>query len=214
MKKVATPPPPAPTPPAPLPLKKATAVRRPSTSVPTIRRSETNESARPKREIHPPPPKDLPYADPPKKTRAIRKTKIHQDGSEEQLKFCARILNDLFKKSYYSCAHPFYEPVDPVKLNIPHYPRIVKKPMDMSTMKKKLENKEYSSAEKFYDDFMLMIRNCMAFNPVGTPVHIAGVDLQKAFQDKWQNLPPLKPPQPHSEDEDEEEEESDTENRK
>lgn len=103
-KKPSTPPP-AVTPVA----KKAPAVRRPSTSVPTIRRSEV-ETARPKREIHPPPPKDLPYADVPRKVRAARKGKFN-DGTEEQLKFCAKIVNDLHKKSYYNFAQPFYEPV-------------------------------------------------------------------------------------------------------
>lgn len=135
----------------------------------------------------------------------MRKAKHAADGTEEQLKYCGKILNDLFKKSYYTMAHPFYEPVDPVKLNIPNYPKIVKRPMDMSTMKRKLENKEYVAVEKFHDDFMLMIRNCMAFNPVGTPVHSAGVELQRVFLDKWQNLPPLRPP-PLSDDEDEDDE--------
>jgi hypothetical protein len=70
VKKVATPPPPPP-PASPAPAKKASVapVRRPSTSVPVIWRNETEQvSARPKRETHTPP-KDLPYADVPKKIR-------------------------------------------------------------------------------------------------------------------------------------------------
>ena len=103
-KKVATPPPPPP------PAKKTPVGRRPSTSLPTIRRSDTTETARPKREIHPPPPKDLPYAEPAKKMRSVRKAKF-DDGTEEQLKYCGKILTDLHKKSLYSIASPFYEPV-------------------------------------------------------------------------------------------------------
>ena len=83
--------------------------RRPSTSVPTIRRSET-ENARPKREIHPPPPKDLPYADAPKKMRRASKGK-QSESHTEQLKFCAKILTDLSKKQYWNIASPFYDPV-------------------------------------------------------------------------------------------------------
>lgn len=45
--------------------------------------------------------------------------------------------------------------------------------------------------EPFYDDFKLMIRNCFAFNPAGTPVHQAGVELNEVFDEKWQQLPPL-----------------------
>lgn len=119
-KKLPTPPPPPPqpveAPPSPdLPAKKA-AARRQSTSVPTIRRSETTETARPKREIHPPPPKDLPYADAPKKHRAARKSK-HSDGSAEQLKFCGKVLSDLHKKSHWNAANPFYEPVGKLSCN-------------------------------------------------------------------------------------------------
>ena len=96
----------APTPPPPLPTKKPVA-RRPSTSVPVIRRTE--EPGRPKREIHPPPPKDLPYADVPKK---MRKAKLPKDsGVAEQLKFCDKVLKDLNKKVHWNIANPFYEPV-------------------------------------------------------------------------------------------------------
>ena len=84
---------------------------------------------------------------------------------------------------------------------------MIKKPMDLGTMKKKLDAREYSRADDFLDDFNLMIRNCMTFNPAGTLVHDAGVELQRVFNDKWANLPPLKAPQPDSEDEEEDEDE-------
>jgi bromodomain-containing factor 1 len=187
-------------PPPPMPAKKA---RRPSTSVPAIRRSD-EPTGRPKREVHPPPPKDLPYADLPRKARRARSGK-KDDGSVEQLKFCSKLLGELFKKQHAPIAHPFYEPVDWVKFDIPEYPRIVKKPMDLSTMRKKLDGGEYTSATKFYDDFKLMIRNCFSFNPSGSPVNAAGVELQRLFDAKWAGLPAIKPVE--SEDEEEEEEE-------
>jgi hypothetical protein len=78
VKKLATPPPPPPTPPAPAKKASVAPVRRPSTSVPVIRRNEAERvSVRPKREIHPPPPKDFPYADVPKK---MRKAKVPKDN--------------------------------------------------------------------------------------------------------------------------------------
>ena len=67
---------------------------------------------------------------------------------------------------------------------------------------------DYSNATKFYDDFKLMIRNCFQFNPAGTPVNQAGIELQRMFDEKWKGLPPM----PELEPEDEEpmlEEESD-----
>jgi bromodomain-containing factor 1 len=76
-----------------------------------IRRSETEAavSARPKREIHPPPPKDLPYADAPKKARKGKS--IKDDGTVEQLRFCAKVLQELHRKAHFAVASPFYEPV-------------------------------------------------------------------------------------------------------
>lgn len=196
-------------------------VRRPSTSLPTIRRNEAQEViGRPKREIHPPAPKDLPYADAPKKQRKVKHVK-DSAGSVEQLKYCSKILSDLHKKQYYTIANPFYQPVgrcfipfiiksslkhtrtDWMKLEIPSYPKIIKRPMDMSTMRRKLDAHEYRTASSFWDDFKLMIRNCFTFNPAGTPVNQAGQELQRVFDEKWKNLPP----EPMSEDEEEEEEE-------
>jgi hypothetical protein len=98
---------------------------------------------------------------------------------------------------------------DPIKWDIPTYFKIIKKPMDLSTMRKKLENHEYLNASKFFDDFKLMIRNCFTFNPAGTPVNQAGIDLQRLFDEKWKNLPPLREASEEEEevDEDESEEE-------
>ncbi|CCM02208.1 uncharacterized protein FIBRA_04288 [Fibroporia radiculosa] len=200
-KKIATPPPPPP------PAKKLPPVRRPSTSVPVIRRSEENANGgRPKREIHPPPPKDLPYSDAPKKPR---KTKLPKnDMYDQQLKHCEKVLKDLHKKSLYGIAHPFYEPVDWVKLEIPQYPKVVKRPMDLSTIKRKLTDGEYSTPDKFRDDFKLMIRNCFAFNPPKNPVHEAGKELDRLFDDKWRELPPLRSQEASDDEDDEEDEDS------
>lgn len=81
--------------------------------------------------------------------------------------------------------------------------------MDMSTMRKKLESHEYLNASKFFDDFKLMIRNCFNFNPSGTPVNQAGIELQRLFDEKWKNLPPLR--EASEEEEVEEEDESEEE---
>lgn len=183
VKKPATPPPP---PPPPAPKK---APRRPSTSVPVIRRNETENAGRPKREIHPPPPKDLPYADVPKKQR---RRSVKKDASNEQLRFCLKILDQMGRKQHAAVVGPFAEPVDWVKLSIPDYPKIVKKPMDLSTMRSKLDSGGYHTAEKFRDDFKLIISNCNLYNPPGTMVHQAGVELKKLFEEKWKGLPPLR----------------------
>ena len=83
--------------------------------------------------------------------------------------------------------------------------------MDLSTMRKKLDAGEYPTAEKFHEDFKLMIRNCFTFNPSGTPVNTAGHDLQKVFDEKWKGLPSLRPAAVSDDEDDEDEDNSDDE---
>ncbi|KII93450.1 hypothetical protein PLICRDRAFT_171203 [Plicaturopsis crispa FD-325 SS-3] len=201
VKKPSTPPPP--------PAQSKKNGRRLSTTVPQIRRNDGDAPGRPKREIHPPPPKDLSYVDAPRKARRAKAPR--NDGTAEQLRFCSKLLAEMHKKTHWAIANPFYEPVDWVKLEIPAYPKIVKKPMDLSTMRKKLDNHEYASAQRFWDDFKLMIRNCFSFNPSGTIVNQAGKDLQRLFDEKWKSLPPLHDASDEEDDEDDEDADSGSE---
>jgi len=58
----------------------------------------------------------------------------------------------------------FIAPVDPVLLNIPTYPDVIKHPMDLGTMESKLKNDEYPSVQAFADDFQLIVDNAEKFN--------------------------------------------------
>ncbi|KAI0265472.1 Bromodomain-containing protein [Russula aff. rugulosa BPL654] len=122
----------------------------------------------------------------------FRRRSVKKDASNEQLRFCVKILDQMGRKQHATVVGPFAEPVDWVKLGIPDYPKIVKKPTDLSTMRSKLESGAYHTAEKFRDDFKLIISNCNLYNPPGTLVHQAGVELKKLFEEKWKGLPPLR----------------------
>lgn len=74
-------------------------------------------------------------------------------------------------------------------LNIPDYPIIVKKPMDLGTMNNKMQNREYHNAAEFAADMRLIFSNCYRFNPVGTDVHEAGRQLQQEFERRFAMLP-------------------------
>lgn len=47
------------------------------------------------------------------------------------IKKCQKILAALKKNKN---SWPFLDPVDPIALGIPHYPEIVKQPMDLATV--------------------------------------------------------------------------------
>lgn len=74
---------------------------------------------------------------------------------------CAYILDVLTSHEY---SWPFLEPVDPVALNIPTYFDLVKSPMDLRTMRSKLEQNLYTNPSNFRNDMILMFENAIVFN--------------------------------------------------
>ena len=58
----------------------------------------------------------------------------------------------------------FHEPVDPVKFGIMDYFDIISKPMDLGTVKKKLNHNVYEKAQDFVDDMRLVWSNCYRYN--------------------------------------------------
>ena len=182
--------------------------------LPTIRRDSTVNDGRPRREIHPPAPKDLPYA-----TQKPKRKKF-----QWELKFCQEIFNEFKKPKYNTITWPFAQPVDPVALNIPTYHKVIKKPMDLGTIGSKLEMGQYGDAKEFETDFRLVLGNCFKFNPPDHNIHILGKDLEHHFNEQWKrkkewlddNVPVSEPQSPassHDEDgdDDDDEEEDDLE---
>ena len=143
--------------------------------VPLIRRDSTVGDGRPKREIHPPAPRDLPYAN----------QKPKKKKYQWELKFCEKVLNELSKPKYGSISYPFMAPVDPVALNIPTYHNIIKRPMDFGSMKSKLDHGEYENAKEFEADVRLVFQNCYRFNPQGDVINSAGHQFEEVFDREW-----------------------------
>ncbi|KAL7746639.1 hypothetical protein RI367_008039 [Sorochytrium milnesiophthora] len=81
----------------------------------------------------------------------------------------------------------FLHPVDPIALGIPHYRTIIKEPMDIATIRRKLETDQYSSAKEFDRDFVLMLENCFTFNPPDDIVYLNGKELEAFYhaQMRW-----------------------------
>ncbi|KAF2689470.1 Bromodomain-containing protein [Lentithecium fluviatile CBS 122367] len=179
-----------------------------SDGLPLIRRDSSSANDRPKREIHRPPSKDLPYS-----TAKPRKKKYQQE-----LKFCESVVAEIMKPKYAKFSYPFLAPVDPVALNIPSYLKIIKNPKDFGTIEKDLKAGAYQSAKDFYKDANLVFQNCYKFNIEGDEVHKMGKQLHELFNSLWsekgewlaQHAPEAEPQSPgsgYSDEEDEEEEE-------
>ena len=54
---------------------------------------------------------------------------------------------------------------------VPGYLDEIKNPMDLGTMRAKVENMDYSSFDQFKADFMLIISNCLLFNATGSNIY-------------------------------------------
>uniref|UniRef100_A0A8C6BAQ8 Bromodomain and PHD finger containing 3 n=1 Tax=Monodon monoceros TaxID=40151 RepID=A0A8C6BAQ8_MONMO len=73
-------------------------------------------------------------------------------------------------------AHIFAEPVN--LSEVPDYLEFISKPMDFSTMRRKLESHLYGTLEEFEEDFNLIVTNCMKYNAKDTIFHRAAVRLR------------------------------------
>lgn len=65
-------------------------------------------------------------------------------------------------------AAEFLKPVDFKTLGLDDYPLIVKHPMDLSTVKRKLKHSKYSYISEVLTDMSLIWDNCRVYNQIGS----------------------------------------------
>jgi len=83
----------------------------------------------------------------------------------------------------------FSEPVDPVALGIPTYFQIIKEPMDLRTLHRKMEANEVKSPEEFARLCRLIFENAVMFNVDPThSVHQAARNLLILFNQKYRDV--------------------------
>jgi Bromodomain/TAZ zinc finger len=75
----------------------------------------------------------------------------------------------------------FNSPVDPVELGLPDYFEIIKKPMDLGTVQKRLENGLYHSIDEFASDVNLTFDNATTYNEDGSVVYNMATELKTKF---------------------------------
>ena len=111
----------------------------------------------------------------------------------ESLKFCNEILREMFSKKHSAYAWPFYKPVDAEALGLHDYHNIIKEPMDLGTVKSKMDKRAYCSAAEFAQDVRLIFENCYTYNPDTHDVVAMAKKLQQFFEEKYQQCPPDDP---------------------
>lgn len=79
-------------------------------------------------------------------------------------------------KAYKAFAHPVTEDI------APGYFDIIKHPIDLSTIRRKLESGVYTSSSDFVADAKLMFGNCRTYNAAGSPYAKAADDFEQQMQ--------------------------------
>jgi hypothetical protein len=101
-------------------------------------------------------------------------------GQEEPIKRVDKIVTSILAQPD---AAPFAEPVDWRGLELYDYPQIIKRMMDLGTIKRRLERGQYGTAHQVAEDVRLVWRNCMTYNSEGSDFWL----LAKAYARRWED---------------------------
>lgn len=130
-----------------------------------------------------------PQRDLPEPTSNVVPSRPKKGRMTERMKYCQTILKELWHKKNYDIAYFFYYPVDVEGLGLEDYLDVIKQPMDLSTIKKKMDNREYRKPEQFASDVRLMLHNSFRYNPPEHDVNKAGRKIQEIFEQRYARLP-------------------------
>ncbi|CAK9091335.1 Bromodomain-containing protein C631.02 [Durusdinium trenchii] len=108
-----------------------------------------------------------------KRADAAASSPVHAGGSSRaaaaaaapksfpEAKQCMNVINSVLKRPK---AIWFSEPVKWEELQLFDYPQVVKHPMDLGTVRKKLEQGQYRDLKEFQSDVGLVFSNCRTYN--------------------------------------------------
>ncbi|XWS52153.1 hypothetical protein CRYUN_Cryun11dG0042800 [Craigia yunnanensis] len=102
--------------------------------------------------------------------------------SSQLFKSCSNLLRKLMKHKF---GWVFNKPVDVKGLGLRDYYSIVKHPMDLGTVKTRLNKNWYKSTREFAEDVRLTFSNAMLYNPKGQDAHFMADTLSGIFEENW-----------------------------
>ncbi|KAK3294012.1 Bromodomain-containing protein [Chaetomium fimeti] len=134
----------------------------------------------------------LPGTKPGPKPGSKRRTSAAVNGAQpfsanQKLNFCADLLSRMLSGPGFwtRVVGPFKDPVDPERDGVPDYLKVVKNPMDLTTMKAKMDARQYTDETEFLADMNQIFTNCYTYWRQQDPMWAACEKLQKSFEDKF-----------------------------
>mmetsp|Transcript_1285 Transcript_1285/g.1346 ORF Transcript_1285/g.1346 Transcript_1285/m.1346 type:complete len:214 (-) Transcript_1285:68-709(-) len=118
-------------------------------------------------------------------------------GTDKELKEMYKIVCGIMSKPE---SFAFREPVDWKGLGLLDYPEVVKKPMDLGTVKSKMESNQYTTVEEVATDVRLVWSNCMLYNRDGSEFYHLADKFSRGFEGAYRALRKLSdnsPPDPN-----------------
>nr|XP_043637649.1 transcription factor GTE10-like [Erigeron canadensis] len=101
------------------------------------------------------------------------------------MKQCEMLLKKLMAHDF---GWAFNTPVDAVAWNVPDYYTVIQHPMDLGTVKTKLNSGNYADPLAFASDVRLTFKNAMKYNPPGNRFHTMADKMNKFFEPKWKAI--------------------------
>ena len=117
---------------------------------------------------------------------------------EQELDFCRGLIERMIRGPGFwtRLVGPFKQPVDPVVDNVPNYFDVVKRPMDLNTIKTKMVNGAYKAASEFEADVRLIFQNCYEYWTQDDPIWKTCQEFENYFDTQWAERHEYKGPKP------------------
>lgn len=106
---------------------------------------------------------------------------------EQELDFCRGLIERMIRGPGFwtRLVGPFKHPVDPIVDNVPNYFDVVKRPMDLNTIRTKMANGAYKYAPEFEADIRLIFQNCYEYWTQDDPIWKTCQEFESYFDTQW-----------------------------
>eukprot|EP01127_Copromyxa_protea_P013243 TRINITY_DN354_c0_g1_i1.p1 TRINITY_DN354_c0_g1~~TRINITY_DN354_c0_g1_i1.p1 ORF type:complete len:300 (-),score=57.06 TRINITY_DN354_c0_g1_i1:72-971(-) len=116
---------------------------------------------------------------------AVGDMEIEMELVDEEMQDCQKLLHELMS---HPIAYPFNEPVDWQMLGLFTYPQVVKKPMDLLTIREMLKHNLLENPEHFAIHVRLVFQNAQTFNLEGSDIYNSATTLLEHFNQLYSEL--------------------------
>eukprot|EP00889_Picochlorum_renovo_P002241 jgi/Picre1/29271/NNA_004663.t1 len=117
------------------------------------------------------------------KNAGLSSTSIAFDGNSDWMPNAVAVIDTVLS---HPSSEPFSRPVN--ERTAPGYSKLIKKPMDFSTIKFNLEKGSYFSPGQLIDDVAQIFQNCRTYNPPGDEIRAMGSEIESLFRKTWDSM--------------------------